>query len=619
MATFQAQVESLTSLSVSDTAELTQFLNDGVIDVTNKWLTVKPQDGSLFTRVTSELTDNGHDIGAAKVLSVVRENGVVNNWEICTEVPASMQYKVTDTESLSFASKYNPVFIRWNDGGITTYPAPGASPNRYKIFYVNNVPTFSGGASTVASDNIHYFPIDKIYLVVMYAGIKLLQATMGDNVIAVTSVPPDVPTLSTVSFSETNSLSITATDPTAISLTTVDYSAASATASTVLSSLTAPTYAKPYLDDIADSTAISGGSDNTTKLHRFREEFTSIGDLSITAVPPDVPTLTSISYSGPGATDASLTIVATGGTLGSSVQPTYTTPAQATNSFADVNTALDNEDMELAVARINEAQLIIQDELNEFNEENIKYQASVQESMAEFQSQNEMNLQNASNSNNRLLQNAIQDAKVILDNNAQAIQKYQTEISEYQAEIGMEVQEYQANWSKQLQEWSGYQSTVLQHYQIEIQNELNDFNKENTAFQYEVQKALADANATNQIAMQNGIQEARDAIENNNAAVSRFQAMASHYATQVNEDVQAYTSQLQGDVQQMQADLAANQNLLSKYQAEIAEYQAEVTAETQEQSTKMQQYQLLYSQLKAEYDQVFMIAAPKPQPQQARR
>ena len=52
--------------------------------------------------------------------------------------------------------------------------------------------------------------------------------------------------------------------------------------------------------------------------------------------------------------------------------------------------------------------------------------------------------------------------------------------------------------------------------------------------------------------------------------------------------------------------------------AEIAEYQAEVTAETQEQSTKMQQYQLLYSQLKAEYDQAFMIAAPQQQPQQVR-
>ena len=88
---------------------------------------------------------------------------------------------------------------------------------------------------------------------------------------------------------------------------------------------------------------------------------------------------------------------------------------------------------------------------NNENEENIKYQASVQESMAEFQSQNQINLQNAANSNNRLLQKAIQDAKVKLDNNTQAIQKYQAEISEYQAEVTLAVQE---------------QTTKMQHYQL---------------------------------------------------------------------------------------------------------------------------------------------------------
>ena len=65
----------------------------------------------------------------------------------------------------------------------------------------------------------------------------------------------------------------------------------------------------------------------------------------------------------------------------------------------------------------------------------------------------------------------------------------------------------------------------------------------------------------------------------------------------------------------MQADLAANQNLLNKYQSEIGVYQAEIAAAVQEQSTKMQQYQLLHNQLKAEYDQAFMMAAPQQQRQ----
>ena len=58
---FQDQVEDLTSLSVSDTGELSQFLKDGVIDVTNRWLIVKPQDIELFERESS-ISDIYHTI-----------------------------------------------------------------------------------------------------------------------------------------------------------------------------------------------------------------------------------------------------------------------------------------------------------------------------------------------------------------------------------------------------------------------------------------------------------------------------------------------------------------------------------------------------------------------------
>ena len=47
--TFEAQVEALTSFSIDGSStptqtELSQFLVDGVLDVTFKWLAVKPQD-----------------------------------------------------------------------------------------------------------------------------------------------------------------------------------------------------------------------------------------------------------------------------------------------------------------------------------------------------------------------------------------------------------------------------------------------------------------------------------------------------------------------------------------------------------------------------------------------
>ena len=368
---FIDQVQDLTSITVSDTDELSQFLKDGVMDVTNKWLLVRPQDIELFGRESAETTSNASlNLNGARIISVIREDGTNNQWRNCTKISPSLQYDVTDTDSLNYASKTNPVYMIGDAGKISVFPVPGSDPNAFKVYYVNKDPVNGSGSALIHShDDILYFPIDKTYLVVMYAGIRLLQATMGSNVI------------------------------------------------------------------------------------------------SVAADHPDVPSLTSISYSNPGATDASLTAVAAGDILGSATQPSYdssvanTAITLVTSTIVEANNFIDsNEDVELASAKlaevqatINDANLRIQNELNEFNEENIKYQASVQESMAEFQSQNQINLQNATNSNNRLLQGAIQDAKVKLDNNTQAIQKYQAEISEYQAEVTLAVQE---------------QTTKMQHYQL---------------------------------------------------------------------------------------------------------------------------------------------------------
>jgi len=614
MATFQAQVESLTSLSVGTTpttSELSQFLKDGVIDVTNKWLAIKPQDIELFIRVSGEQTANDSlALNGVKIINVVREDGTNNQWRNCRKISPALQYDVTDVDSLNYASKINPAYTLLHNGKVNVFPSAAVGgADSFKVYYVNNEPTdLTNNAALIHShSDVQYFPADKVYLVSMYAGIKLLQATMGSSVISLTSVPPDVPTLSTVSFSETNSLSITTTTPTAISLTTVDYTGLSSDEDTGSVDDVTPTTVdiSGAPEPAYNGNAVVGLADGTLTVD-MEDTALSVTDLSIKAVPPDVPALTSISYSGPGVSDASLTAVAAGGVLGSTTQPSYndsvasTALALVTDTIVQANNFIDdNEDVELASAKlsevqakINEANLIIQNELNEFNEENIKYQASVQESMAEFQSQNQINLQNASNSNDRLLQNAAQDAKVIVDSNAQAIQKYQTEIAEYQAEVNTEVQEWQANTTKDLQVWQQTNAMALQEHSARMQDALNLFNEQNVEYQAEVQEKVQQAQILNQ-----------ESIQNMQKDLARAQADAQSDSAR----------RLQDAIQTTQATVANNAALVQKYQTEISHYQAEVAAETQEQSVKMQQYQLLYNQLKAEYDQAFMIAAPRQQ------
>ena len=208
---FKDQVQDLTSLTVSDNDELSQFLKDGVIDVTRRSLIARPQDAEAFMAVTAELTSNGYDLNTSRIINVVREDGNDNQWRNCRKIAPASQYDVTDTESLNYASKINPAYMIGEDNQISVFPVATSSPaqNAYKIYYVNNDPqNESGVALAYSHSDIKYFPTDKVYLVVIYASMKLLQATMGSSIIGITAVPPDVPTLST------QSVTITGTAPT---------------------------------------------------------------------------------------------------------------------------------------------------------------------------------------------------------------------------------------------------------------------------------------------------------------------------------------------------------------------------------------------------------------------
>ena len=188
---FIDQVQDLTSLTASDTDELSQFLKDGVIDVTNRWLAIKPQDVTLFGRETSISDSQGVSVGGAKIISVMREAGADGSsdgstaWEPCRRVPTHMQSRVVDPDSLSFASKYNPVYIIDNNGALNVYPTPDNNNDGFTVFYVNNAPEETdGSALDHASTGIKYFPSDKVYLVILYASIKSLEAAASAKSLA---------------------------------------------------------------------------------------------------------------------------------------------------------------------------------------------------------------------------------------------------------------------------------------------------------------------------------------------------------------------------------------------------------------------------------------------------
>ena len=87
-----------------------------------------------------------------------------------------------------------------------------------------------------------------------------------------------------------------------------------------------------------------------------------------------------------------------------------------------------------------------------------------------------------------------------------------------------------------------------------------------------------------------------------------------------NEDNALYQAQLQVSLANANFDNEEDARKFQKYQLEVQSYQAEVNAAVQEYTQNLQGdgvgYQWLqdqYNRLKAEYDQAFLMAAPKQQ------
>ena len=193
MATFQNRVEAQTQFAFGvstdpSVSELTEFLIDGVLDVTDKWLVGHPEDRELFMDETGLQVAQGADVSGAEIISVVRADGITaGNFRPCRKIPAALQSQVLDTESLSFASKYNPVYMLSSDTTVKVFPVPADNSGKdsYKVYYINNTPKDSSGTALTYTDSaLGYFPADKVYLVILYASIKTLEAAASSQTVA---------------------------------------------------------------------------------------------------------------------------------------------------------------------------------------------------------------------------------------------------------------------------------------------------------------------------------------------------------------------------------------------------------------------------------------------------
>tara|TARA_R100000458_G_C8277647_1_gene253247 strand:- start:3477 stop:5357 length:1881 start_codon:yes stop_codon:yes gene_type:complete len=622
MADFETRVEGLTGLSIDGGSsptqnELTEYLKDGVIEITNRIITLMPSEVENFQKVTT--TDSqGVDIGRSKVLSVLREAGVDGSsdgstaWRVCRKIPAALQSRVSDENSLEYASIYNPVYTIEN-GVINIYPRPSAN-NGMKIYHVNiNPVNGSDGALVYSNDTINYFPVDKIYLVILYAGIKSLQNALSSKIGDLPSnlLAPTMPSRPVAPIMSEKSMTITGTAPvyeyqtyalpdiniSDLNITTTPPLTPVLTSNTVSFTASVPTYTAPVFSLDADVTK---------------------SDLTITTDIPQVPVLTNS------------TVDTSNFNL-----PTYSPPPAPSLDFADAGSNWINteEDPEMSSARVNviNAQIQdysakIQDEVQRFNKDSLIYQQ-------------EVNV-------------AIQDSNMSSNADAQKLQDYSNQVQKYTQQVNAQVQEYTTNLNKDLQIYSASTNAKQAKYSADMQNETNKFNKEMQVYQAELQVALQNAELAgtdDSLALQKFQSEVQDYVNQVNTEVQEynqnFQKEFQIWQTKCQNELTGYQSKLQNalndfneantqyqaiiqkDLQDSQLKESKETRDLQKYASEIQDYSANTSAllqkfsaNIQNYSAKLQKVQLDYGwmetrmmKLQQEYDGAFGLMAPQQQ------
>ena len=173
MATFEAQVEGLTSLSIDGSSaptqtELTQFLTDGAKEI----LTALPTDKKMMYSTSSAL-DNSTTyltLGGSEVLGVMRDDGTIN--QPCRRIPSSMSGRAQDSAEMTYGTTSDPVWWVVNNI-LSIFPEPSSEGA--------TVQTLAYPAVAYGDSSITKFPDEAEYLVPIYASIKSLQNAIASK------------------------------------------------------------------------------------------------------------------------------------------------------------------------------------------------------------------------------------------------------------------------------------------------------------------------------------------------------------------------------------------------------------------------------------------------------
>jgi len=302
MATFEAQVEGLTSISIDGSSaptqtELTQFLTDGAKEIIN---VLPPNLVDLCSSSQSFTSGTADTLNTGKVLRVFRSDGDIK--QPCRRVNAMQKGRFSDSEDMNYATVTDPVYYIENNS-LDVLPV-GGSVTYSEVQY----PSVAYGDSAIS-----VFPDEAEYLVPLYASIKSLQNVLGDK-----SSNADITTALTAMNTELDETQavcdkidadlvlakaevvLAKTEAAELATQTDNSSTFNTALAAIATELNKVDNVIDLANDEFDEVAVEVSATATSPISAARTAVPSIinvSDLSIAAVPPDVPTITASTVS----------------------------------------------------------------------------------------------------------------------------------------------------------------------------------------------------------------------------------------------------------------------------------------------------------------------------------
>jgi len=500
---FQTDIEAITGSISSYTTEANSYLVEGVKFITKYVMNnmdIEPRLTQSSSKDNSTPTHSMTDV--LKVCSVTRNDGTRNRE--CSEINSADRDDYADINSIYYTSKFDPVYYIL-DNTLNILPTPTASETASVVHITPD------DSVLVSESTISNFPTELNRGVVLYASQQVLRKFLNEKNATLVALNTGLSGVSAPSGSGI--------------LTEVTYSGpgnddvGTASAASVTNS-----------EAVSASDAISLGSPPAyNKLANYNltgfDPSSTVSALSFSGISsPSLTGINEVTYSGPGNDDVgTIGQVTTGfGTTVTSVgaanigsAPTYSESSSDidyTTATIGVDALITSEDVELANAALTKAQQQLQDyqtdiqnktgtfnsNVEKFRADNQalidKVQRDLQASIANAQNdlaeaQNDAQLsqdrqaRNAAEKSQRLIQNSIQTMQAISADNETKIAEFNANLNKYQALINTQVTEHQVNVQREIQKAELLRTTELSTFSTQIQDELNEFNGQNSNYQ----------------------------------------------------------------------------------------------------------------------------------------